>query len=340
MELELAESLGAESLAAYLNGSFIAEGSLEQTLEAPSFLGELAAITGTLEAPFSIAAPELPAEHKSEELPTTSGAATGFLPPQSETGPMSEDCDGGLMSEEDADGGATSGKGGGKRRRRIRTERQQVLNRLAQQRYRQRKKEKVAALQHNVDALQSQLERVSFLEAQCDTLRGTVAQLGADLAAKDAGLAAAQSQLRQTAVLLKGAQDKCTAQERQLAEQAQVLEAQRAQLRTSSLAGLDPQALSDRLLALVKEAFAAAAAERSSEIDGAAVPAAPAGAAAAPSAVAAPAAQAPLAMSEEVVAALSRSLTCCCRELVFASKGLGGKQAAAEAPSVIPVQCC
>lgn len=44
--------------------------------------------------------------------------------------------DGGLMSEDDAEGGATSCKGGGKRRRRIRTERQQVLNRLAQQRYR------------------------------------------------------------------------------------------------------------------------------------------------------------------------------------------------------------
>lgn len=128
-------------------------------------------------------------------------------------------------------------------------------------------------------------------------------------------------------------QDKCASQERQLAEQAQALEAQRSQLRVSNLASLDPQALSDRLLALVKEAFAAAAAERSSEIDGSGM-AAPAAAAAAPSA------PPPLAMSEEVVAALSRSLTSCCRELVFASKGLGGKQAAAEAPSVIPVQCC
>lgn len=42
---------------------------------------------------------------------------------------------------------------------------------------RQRKKEKVQALQHNVDALQMQLERVSFLESQCDSLRGTVGSL-------------------------------------------------------------------------------------------------------------------------------------------------------------------
>jgi len=58
-----------------------------------------------------------------------------------------------------------------KRSRRVRTPKQQELNRLAQQRYRERKKQKYSSLQQAVDALSVQLERVAVVEEERDNLQ-------------------------------------------------------------------------------------------------------------------------------------------------------------------------
>jgi uncharacterized protein (DUF3084 family) len=59
-----------------------------------------------------------------------------------------------------------------KRSRRVRTPKQQELNRLAQQRYRERKKQKYTSLQQAVDALSVQLDRVAVVEEERDNLQG------------------------------------------------------------------------------------------------------------------------------------------------------------------------
>ncbi|GFR52216.1 hypothetical protein Agub_g14757 [Astrephomene gubernaculifera] len=323
-------------LASYLDGSGFVGAGLEQP-----FLGDLEAIANRLELPSFDDAQDAQ-EIKLEDLPSTSNAA--------------------LISQDEEDDTAAGRTGTTKRRRRTRTERQQVLNRLAQQRYRQRKKEKVQALQSTVGCLQSQLDRLSFLEAENTELRATTQQLGEQLASKDAALLHVQQQLRQTGFALRAQQERCAAHERQIAEQQQTVEAQRQQLRCSTFAGLDPQALSDRLLSIVKEALADAAAQgafadhgsngvtaASSSSSGSA----PFGSAsAAPSSSSSPSAQqqqqsaasmaaASLLLSDAVVQRISRTLTSCCRELVYATKGKqGAAAAAADTPSAIPVSCC
>lgn len=197
----------------------------------------------------------------------------------------------------------------GKRRRRIRNSKQQELNRLAQQRYRQRKKEKYSELQCTVGCLQSQMDRLSFLEKETTQLKQGQAQLQAQLAARDAALAVAQQQVRAVAVQLKAAQDKCVAQERAVQDQAAVIDQQRQQLKSSTLAGLDPQSLSDRLLAIVKTALEEASAQSGSA--------------------------AAALTSEAVVQQISRTLTSCCRDLVYQGK----QPLPAEAPKAIPVSC-
>ncbi|GAX75041.1 hypothetical protein CEUSTIGMA_g2485.t1 [Chlamydomonas eustigma] len=59
----------------------------------------------------------------------------------------------------------------GKRRRRIRNAKQQELNRLAQQRYRQRKKQKYGDLQAAVDDLSAKMEIIARLEDEAEILK-------------------------------------------------------------------------------------------------------------------------------------------------------------------------
>ncbi len=171
-------------------------------------------------------------------------------------------------------------------------------------------------LQSSVCTLQVQLDRLSFLETENAALRATASSLGSELATKDAALKTTSEQLRQTAVLFKQSVERCSAAERSLTEAQQTVEAQRQQLRSSTLLGMDPQALADRLMGIIKQALVEAA-----EAEAAQQPAAMA-----------------LLGNEALVAAIGRSLTSACRrELVYAGKGA---QVVAEAPSSIPVSCC
>ncbi|KXZ47700.1 hypothetical protein GPECTOR_33g582 [Gonium pectorale] len=311
----------SSDLASYLDGSNFA--GLDQQTFLGSFAGgELDALAGRLDVPQDFS--EAQASHQEHEQPRPAATHDTELPTTSGAAVFSND------DEDDETGGRPSGA---KRRRRTRTERQQVLNRLAQQRYRQRKKEKVQALQSTVGTLQSQLDRLSFLESENTELRATTAALSSQLAAKDAAIVTMQTQLRAACGQLKAQADKAAAAERLVAEQAATLESQRQQLRASSLAGLDPQALSDRLLGIIKEALAGAEGGGSA---GGADPAA-AGAAAGSSGGGSSGL-----LSDEVVTRISRTLTSCCRELVYATKQVGKQvpQAEAAAPSAIPVSCC
>lgn len=64
-----------------------------------------------------------------------------------------------------------------KRARRIRTPKQQELNRLAQQRYRERKKQKYTSLQQAVDELSIQLDKVAVIEGEKAELMDQNAEL-------------------------------------------------------------------------------------------------------------------------------------------------------------------
>lgn len=311
-DLPGSDSLG--SLADYLRSGFTA---LEEDPAAYTF--NLAdPLAGLTNSPDTLTRFDVKLEvQQPEELPSTSGHDTTGGQQGTAYGLWSTEQDG----DQDQDDAVTDGQGeapgkGGKRRRRNRTERQQVLNRLAQQRYRQRKKEKVQQLQSSVCTLQTQLDRLSFLETENAALRATASSLGSELAAKDAALKTTSEQLRQTAVLFKQSVERCSAAERSLTEAQQTVEAQRQQLRSSTLLGMDPQALADRLMGIIKQALVEAAEAEAQQQ---------------------PAAMALLG-NEALVAAIGRSLTSACRrELVYAGKGA---QVVAEAPSSIPVSCC
>ncbi|KAG2492800.1 hypothetical protein HYH03_008960 [Edaphochlamys debaryana] len=300
-------------LEGFMSGTSVGAG-----LDQP-FLGELEAIASRLEMPYEEPEPEPePATAiKVEEPPCTSAAAL-------QSPPLSEDEDGTRSS-------------GPKRRRRIRTERQQVLNRLAQQRYRQRKKEKVQALQTNVATLQEQLDRLALLEVENVELRNSAAKLSSDVAGRDAQLAAAAAALRNTQLALKSTSDRCAAAERTVSEQQQTIEGMRSQLRSSTLAGMDPQALSDRLLAIIKEALADVSASGSGSGSGSGQ--AGGGACSMEGVSGAGGSGAQSLVSEAVIERIGRTLTSCCRELVYATKGLQSS-ATSEAPAAIPVSCC
>lgn len=171
--------------------------------------------------------------------------------------------------------------------------------------HRQRKKDKYSELQVTVGSLQSQLDRLSVLEGEAAQFKAAQAQLQAQVASRDTALAQATAQLRAVAAQAKAVQDKCTAQERVVAEQQAVIDQQRQQLRTTTVAGLDPQALSDRLLSIIKAALAEAGAQQQLA-------------------------------SEAVVAQISRTLTSCCRELIYQQRLLAPSEAA---PNAIPVSC-
>lgn len=209
--------------------------------------------------------------------------------------------------DDELDSSHEGGTAGGKRRRRQRNLKQQELNRLAQQRYRQRKKDKYSELQVTVGSLQSQLDRLSVLEGEAAQFKAAQAQLQAQVASRDAALAQAAAQLRAATAQAKAAQDKCAAQERVAAEQQAVIDQQRQQLRTTTVAGLDPQALSDRLLSIIKAALAEAGAQ-----------------------------QQQLLASEAVVQQISRTLTSSCRDLIYQQRLLAPSEAA---PKAIPVSC-
>lgn len=201
---------------------------------------------------------------------------------------------------------------GGKRRRRVRNTKQQELNRLAQQRYRQRKKEKYSELQTAVNSLREKIEELNLLQKETDSLRFAQSELQKQVATRDAALQQAHVQMKNQAQVMKAQQEKCQLQERQIADQQQTLEQQRQHLRTATLAGLDPQALSDRLLSVIKQAFSEVSAQQGPATGDAL-------------------------SSEVLVQQISRTLTSCCRELM---SNPTKQSAAAEAPPAISVSCC
>mmetsp|Transcript_8875 Transcript_8875/g.18947 ORF Transcript_8875/g.18947 Transcript_8875/m.18947 type:complete len:343 (-) Transcript_8875:217-1245(-) len=249
-----------------------------------------------------------------------------------------------------SDCGLGDGQGGqgGRRRRRIRNAKQQELNRLAQQRYRQRKKQKAVDLQSAVEDLSTRLHTLATLQAEVSSLKKSNAVAQAALADKDTALAAAQERLRLQAERLREQEGRIGAQEAQLAAcQAELsvlrmtdrplprssgnascgFAAPSSPLRTgyppahlaaaAAAARLDPQMLCEQLLSAFRAALSDVVAQHgagaaTSVLQGTASPQA----------------------HEAVMASMRRSLSSCCRELIGAAAGSApGMVGAAGAPA-------
>uniref|UniRef100_A0A383VKC7 BZIP domain-containing protein n=1 Tax=Tetradesmus obliquus TaxID=3088 RepID=A0A383VKC7_TETOB len=126
------------------------------------------------------------------------------------------------LLDSESDGEATQGgRGTSKRRRRIRNAKQQELNRLAQQRYRERKKQKYCNLQGTVDELSVRLSQLNTLEAANSELAQRNGQL--------------EGVVKQQQVQLQQQQDTISKQAQQLQTQAQQLAHQAQQLQSQVL---------------------------------------------------------------------------------------------------------
>ncbi|MEW5307434.1 MAG: hypothetical protein WDW36_009831 [Sanguina aurantia] len=213
----------------------------------------------------------------------------------------------GWNDELELDGAGDCGDGGdagdanaqSKRRRRIRNQKQQELNRLAQQRYRLRKKQRYTDLQSTVCGLTNQLDAVPILESEAAVLKRGQAEL-------------------QPAPPSPHKPPRSPARRPASNSSPRSSRLRRAQARqTSAMLNVDPTQLSDRLMAVIQQAVAAAQQ---------------------PSGTASP----PLSQ-EELMQRISHSLQSCCRELLLGpqSKAAGALSGVKAAPlAAFPVPCC
>ncbi|CAD7701367.1 unnamed protein product [Ostreobium quekettii] len=117
---------------------------------------------------------------------------------------------GGLAGNQMEGGGPLAGPlvgGGGEgakgKRARHRTPRQQMLNKQAQQRYRERKKAKALELEQNVEELASRVDELKVVRAEKAAIEERMSQLERDLLEKDAELQRLRAGVREVG---KGAQ--------------------------------------------------------------------------------------------------------------------------------------
>lgn len=154
---------------------------------------------------------------------------------------------GNIKVETDVDGeegkGATGPQKG--RRRRIRNAKQQELNRLAQQRYRQRKKQRYVDLQSTVDLLQEKMNALEVLEKEASGLRQTRQELVVQVQQRDGTIAQLQHKVKQQ-------EDALQVKDVQLAEQGRVIAEQQAHMK---LLGADPHTLCEKLSEVIRAAL-------------------------------------------------------------------------------------
>ncbi|KAI8469114.1 MAG: hypothetical protein J3K34DRAFT_288805 [Monoraphidium minutum] len=293
-------------------------------------------------APCSSAAAPPAAAAAPSALTATGGGATTAAD-DSDAGQFFSDSD----SEPDAGarggGGGGARKGKGKRRRRVRNAKQQELNRLAQQRYRERKKAKFSVLQGTVEELSEQLERLAALESGAAAMAARGAALEALAAEQARRLGESGGALARQQEQLRIAADTISEQQRALRErEARVEELE------GRLSGLQRHAAA---------AVAAAGAMGEAGGGGAGGGAAAAGAAGAGSAngealaaavreilgglvlqAGAAAAAAPRPERLPMPDAVLQQIRRCCAEVALQLSSLRAVQA--EAPRAIQVPCC
>lgn len=147
-----------------------------------------------------------------------------------------------------------------KRRRRVRNAKQQELNRLAQQRYRQRKKQRYCDLQSTVDGLTAQLKALSTVEKENAVLRSNGAQLQAKVAAQASKISQLESKLSEKEQQLKaqeGMEVRLKQQEELINKQQAQIQAQAKQLEQlqSQSSITDTNALFEKVSAAIRAAL-------------------------------------------------------------------------------------
>lgn len=188
--------------------------------------------------------PELPSVQQEVQPPVRASAVAASthttITPHPEDSHFDDD-----EEEEEAE----SQRGGPKRRRRIRNAKQQELNRLAQQRYRERKKKRHQDLQVTVDTLATQLSELKAKDEVIADLKKSKAQLEQTVLAQQAVLHQARDTLTLQARTIAD-------QERALIEHKAVIEKQRQQQQLlAGSAQLDPNILTEQLGNILKDAF-------------------------------------------------------------------------------------
>lgn len=224
-----------------------ASGSLNTSMNAFSLLGSTP--SSVLDSEYLIKfeenVPEVDERAKSSMLVTTEVG----MPTEDE---YDDDNDTGL--ELDAAGNPT------KRRRRVRNAKQQELNRLAQQRYRQRKKQRYSDLQTTVDALANQLEALTAAEKENVALRNTNSQLREKLMMQTSKVSQLERKVEEQESRLK-CQDsllqRVKQQEEIIAKQQEQLQAQSTQIDQlkSQLSTTDTNVLLDKVSAAIRSAL-------------------------------------------------------------------------------------
>ncbi|KAF8066407.1 hypothetical protein HT031_002731 [Scenedesmus sp. PABB004] len=222
---------GGVSLVAHaLRGAHAAEAS---ALEAAGPVAEAVQRLGVMGVPLA-APPAAPAPPAATTAParvaarkTAAKKAAAAPPPAPVKAEPAYDTDTDDMGAVSGGGGSgAGGKGAPKRRRRIRNAKQQELNRLAQQRYRERKKQKYSSLQGTVEELSTRLGQLNTLEAANGELAQRNGQLQGVVAEQQARLAAQQQTIGQQAAQLESQAAQLSRQAAQLQSQGLRIEQQ------------------------------------------------------------------------------------------------------------------
>lgn len=174
------------------------------------------------------------------ERPSTSGQGDEAFAPTSNSAPASEGCqtrkraittsaqgDSVYVKLEECDTAPVKEK---RRRRRLRNAKQQELNRLAQQRYRERKKQKYTSLQSAVDELAQRLEELTTLQAENAALHTKTEELQHALDDSEELLSAQKRTVGAQRATIASQSATIASQNAQLQQQAAQLAAQAAQL--------------------------------------------------------------------------------------------------------------
>lgn len=219
-----------------------------------------------------------------------------------------------LASEQDEDGKQ-------RRRRRSRNSKQQELNRLAQQRYRERKKQKYTDMQQSVDALACQLGQLSTLQKENRLLRGRAQELEVTIQKKDLQVKQHQEQLKTTHQILTKQVNTIREQQATIGQQGKRVQEQAAQAQEmqhkldntldAALLSLDADTVSSKVVAAVKSAMTSSKEFKSLHPTLAQMP-------------------------DAVVQQISSTLTRCCAEMYLQLK----QSARSEPPAAIQVPCC
>eukprot|EP00878_Enallax_costatus_P001314 GHUV01001460.1.p1 GENE.GHUV01001460.1~~GHUV01001460.1.p1 ORF type:complete len:379 (+),score=156.33 GHUV01001460.1:524-1660(+) len=279
-------------------------------------------------APLTAAAPQAlptttPQPVPAKAVKTSAVRAAAAKAPAKVKSEPDEDTDSDDMSSQLGKNGVS------KRRRRIRNAKQQELNRLAQQRYRERKKQKYSVLQGTVDELSVRISQLNTLEAANSELQQRNVQLEIVVKDQTGQLRSQQDTIAKQAQQLQTQAVQLQQQAQQLQQQVQHIEQQEKQVTelkskvaastssTASQTGAESDVITDEKIALAIRAVLTGVSTMTSMLPGKDT-------------------QQMQQMVTQLPDSLLQQLRTCCREVALHLKATEVK----EQPLAVSVPCC